>query len=194
MSNKPTHNSGPYYRLNYQIQAPEIRVLDEEGKQLGLMTVAEAIEKAKQAGLDLVEVAPKAKPPVCKVIDFKKFQYIETKRLKGATKKSKQGELKEVRVTPFIATGDLENRLNKAITFLKHKHQVKITVRFKGRQMGKRDFGNKLMDYFVENLAEYAKIHQEPKFAGRQLSMIVIPDEKKKSKQTKNKEVAEKKV
>lgn len=158
------------------------------------MSVAEAIQKAKEVGLDLVEIAPKAKPPVCKIIDFKKFKYLEAKKLKTAAKKSKQSELKEVRVTPFIAENDLENRLNKTINFLKHKHQVKISVQFKGRQMGKKDFGYKLMEYFVENLTEYAKIHQEPKFVGRQLSMIVIPDEKKKIKQAEDEKVTKKKV
>ena len=194
MSYKPRRNRGTYNRLNYQIRAPEIRVIDENNKQIGLMSVAEAIKKAKETNLDLVEIAPKAKPPVCKIIDYKKFKYLEAKKQKGATQKSKQAELKEVRATPFIAENDLKVRLNKAIKFLKQKHQVKITVRFKGRQMGKKDFGYKLMEYFVENLAEYAKIHQEPKFTGRQLSMIFIPDEKKKTKQNQDQKVDKKKV
>jgi len=148
--------------------------------------VADGLAKAREVNSDLVEIAPKAKPPVCKIIDFKKFKYIEAKKNKGTTQKAKQSELKEVRVTPFIGQSDLENRLSRAKKFLDQKHQVKITVRFKGRQMQKRDFGYKLMDYFVENLQEYAKIHQEPKFIGRQLSMIVMPDDKAKKQEAKD--------
>lgn len=178
-----------YFRINYQIRAEEVRVLAEDGKQVGVMTVADALKTAKETGLDLVEIAPKAKPPVCKIIDYKKFKYIEAKKNKGSVQKSKQAELKEVRVTPFIAQGDLETRLKRAIHFLKLKHQVKVTVRFRGRQMGKKDFGYKLMQYFIENLSEYAKIHQEPKFIGNQLSMIFSPDEKSKQKKTQGQKV-----
>lgn len=164
-----------FYRLNQYIQTLEVRLIDETGKQIGIFPIKEALEKAWTAKLDLVEVAPNAKPPVCKIIDFKKFKYLERKKQQEGKKKTKRVELKEVRLTPFIAENDFRFRIKRAQEFLKEGNKVKVSVRFHGRQMTKRDFGYSLIDKAKQALSAFSRVETESKFVGRQLEIILIP-------------------
>ncbi|HUS51934.1 MAG TPA: translation initiation factor IF-3 [Candidatus Bathyarchaeia archaeon] len=185
-----------FYQVNHYIRAPKVRVVDETGKQVGVLSLGEALKKAGEAGLDLVEVAPYAKPPVAKIIDFKKFKYLEAKKQKEERKKSKKGEMKELRFSPFIAKKDFEFRLLRAEKFLKEGHKVKITVRFFGRQITRKEFGYDLLKKLVGELAPFSVVDQEPKFVGRQLTMTLTPAEGSKNdkKKAKNKKVNQEKV
>lgn len=193
MKRKQFSQKRKFYRTNHFIQAKEVRVIDEEGKQIGVLPLSKALAEAQDQGLDLVEIAPKAQPPVCKIIDFKKFKYLEAKKEK-AGKKSKKTEIKEVRLTPFIAENDLKNRIEKTRAFLKDKNQVKISVQFKGRQIAKKDFGYKIVDQVTQALADCAQVIQEPKFIGRRLILTLTPNEKSKKDQTQDQKVSQKKV
>lgn len=188
-----------YWRLNQNIIAPKLRVLDEDGKQIGVMDTKKALSEAKKAGLDLVEIAEKAKPPVAKIIDFGKFRYREEKKLKKAKGKSKSSELKEVRFSPFIGKADFETRVERIREFLKEKNKVRLVVKFKGRQMGSKKFGYELLDKIVDIFKDETVVDMEPKFLGRHLAMVISPTNKKpatranknkkesKEKQDKNK-------
>ena len=168
-----------YYKINQFIQAKEVRVVDEEGKQIGVMPIFNAIQKAREAGVDLVEVAPGAKPPVCKIIDFKKFKYIEAKKEQEEKKGQKGGDVKEVQLSPFIADNDFQTRIKRARGFIKENNKVKVRVRFKGRELSKKDFGFKLIDEMVEQLKDVAVKETEPKFGGREIFLILGPAKKK---------------
>lgn len=139
------------------------------------MTKEEALKIAFSEGVDLVEVVPKAQPPICRVIDFKKFKYLESKKEQEGRKKQKGGEIKEVRLSPFIGEHDLETQLKKARQFLKDKHRVKFSVKFTGRQMTKIDFGRLLLNRVLENLKELGKLDRPSKMEGRQMTMTVAP-------------------
>lgn len=164
-----------FYRLNQYIAAPRVRVVDEQGKQIGVLPIAEAIKKARELKADLVEVAPNANPPVCKIIDFKKFKYLEAKKHQKEKKQSKKVEIKEIRLTPFIAKNDFDFRIRRAEEFLKEGNKVKITVRFHGRQMAKKEFGYEIIARAKENLNPYAQAEGEPKFLGNQLEILLVP-------------------
>lgn len=202
-----------YWQINENIRAPKLRVIGGDGKQLGILTKEEAIDRARQKGLTLVEIAPKAKPPVVKIVDFGKFRYQEEKKLRTQAKKTKVSELKEVRFSPFIAENDYNTRLEKVKEFLAEKNKVKITVVFKGRQMGSKQFGYNLVKRIVDSLGKNIAIDMNPKFLGRYLTTIVSPvnkpiskkekkekketkkkKEEKKDAKTKNKKVTDKKI
>ncbi len=163
-----------FYRINEQIKAQRLRVINNEGKQIGVLSINEALEEARKQNLDLVEIAPTATPPVAKIIDFKKFLYLEEKKEKKS-KKGTGGELKEIRMSPFIADKDLEFRIQKAEKFLKEGNKLKITVRFLGRHLNKRDFGYSLLEKVKEKLAEIAKPEGESKWLGRDLILFFSP-------------------
>lgn len=167
-----------------------MRVIGENGKQIGILTKEKALEKAVKANLDLVEVAPKAKPPVVKIIDFGKFKYQEEKKLKKEKKKGKTSELKEIRFSPFIGEADYQMRLEKIFEFLEEKHKIKAVVKFKGRQMGSKKFGYGLFKRMLKDVGEGINIDMEPKFLGRHLIMIISPTSnrviKKQNAKTKN--------
>lgn len=175
-----------FYRLNQYIRANKIRVIDEKGKQIGVMPVNEALVQAQKTGADLVEIAPKAQPPVCKIIDFKKFLFLEAKKNQKEKKKSKRGQLKEIRLTPFIAENDFNFRIKRAADFLKQKNKVKITIFFKGRQITKKNFGYELLKKAAEKLNSYGEIDTNPKFTGPLLEMILRPISKKNKNDKKN--------
>lgn len=165
-----------FWRVNQNIQARELRVIDSEGKQLGVFSVNEAREKAKEAGLDLVEIAPNAKPPVAKIIDFAKFRYSQEKKEREAKKGQKRGtEQKEVWLTPFMGESDYGVRLGRIKEFLTEGHKVRVVVRFKGVQMSHREFGYEMANKVRNATANQAGIDQEPKFLGRQLIMVLTP-------------------
>ena len=138
------------------------------------MPTQEALFKARQKGLDLVEVAPKADPPVCKIIDFKKFKYQEAKKARAGKKGKKHG-LKGIRFTPFIAKKDFEGRVNRAQEFLSEGYKVKLTVKFVGRQITRKQFGYDLLKNAVQQLEEISKVESEPKLQGKLLVMILAP-------------------
>ena len=149
--------------------------MDEKGNQLGVITRDEALFKARQQGLDLVEVAEKAKPPVCKIIDFKKFQYLESKKEKAGKKRGKQQEVKEFRFTPFIAKNDFEMRLKRARKTLEAGDKVKLTVKFVGRQITRKEFGEELLQKATDLLKDVAQIEAAPKWQGRLLNTSLKP-------------------
>jgi len=148
--------------------------VDEKGAQLGVMPTPQALSLAREQGLDLVEIAPHATPPVAKIIDFKKFKYLESKKQKEGSKKSKV-EIKEIRFTPFIAEGDLETRLDRIKEFLGDGDRVKIVIKFVGRQITRKEFGYELMERIVKSLAEVARADGEPRLQGKQLYLIINP-------------------
>ena len=163
------------------------------------MPTQEALFKARQKGLDLVEVASKADPPVCKIIDFKKFIYQENKKARTGKKKKRQG-LKGIRFTPFIASKDYEVRVNRAKEFLADGYKVKLTVKFVGRQITRKQFGYDLLKKAVEQLKEISKVETEPKLQGKLLMMVLSPSAKQTEKngvkdaKAKNKKISPKKV
>ena len=162
------------YRTNEAIKAPEVRVIGEGGKQVGVMPTAEALESARQNGLDLVEVAPSAKPPVIKIIDPKHYLFQQGKKEK-ATKKGKRSELKEVRIRPNIGNYDLEIRARRAEKFLKEGDRVKLTVVFRGREITHPEVGLAKMGRIIELLKESGDPEKEPERKGRTLEVIINP-------------------
>ena len=175
MSNKKLN-----WRINEQIHAPKVRVIGENGKQIGVLTTGEAIKKAKIKKLDLVEIAPKARPPVVKIVDFGKFRYLEEKKLKIQKKKTKHADLKEVRFSPFIAKADYATRIERIKGFFKEGHKIRVVVKFLGRQMGSKQFGYDLLKKILNELGEGINIDMEPKFLGRHLMMVISPVTKSK--------------
>lgn len=161
-----------FYRLNQFIQAANLRVIDSKGKQIGILTKQEALERSKEAGLDLVEIAPNADPPVARIVDYKKFKYEESKRERGS-KKGGEGGLKELWLSPRIDEHDLKVRLNRTEEFLKKGYKVKLTVKFKGREMAHQELGHRVLQEALALLGDKAGVDREPKMEGRKLSIIV---------------------
>lgn len=162
-----------YYRLNHNILAPRLRVLDQEGKQIGILTKSEGLKLAGENEVDLVEVAPKASPPVCKLIDFKKFLYQQKKKERG--KKEGRTELKEIRLRPFIGNHDYQTRLSQAKEFLQEGSAIRIRVRFFGREIAKKEFGFEIIKRFSKDLEESAATEREPQLKGRSLMATLVP-------------------
>ena len=170
-----------HYRLNYQITSPTVRLLDEDGKQIGIVTKLEALQKAKELDLDVVEIAPTAKPPVAKLIDYKKFKYQEAKKDRENRKSQKNVGVKEIRLRPFIGQHDFDTRLNRAKEFLADGNQVKLSLFFRGREITRKEFGFDVMKRFIASL-ESARVVREPKLEGKLLVAMVVPNRKKESK------------
>jgi len=165
-----------FHRINHQIRARQVRVIDEDGKQIGVMDLSEALKQAHQAGLDLVEIAPKADPPVCKLIDYAKFKYLEAKKLKKS--KAKVRDLKEIRLTPFIGQNDLIRLADKAAEFLTEGHKVKVVVKFTGRTINYKSFGHQTLDKVIDYLKDKATVEQPAKLVGRRLIATLAPKKK----------------
>ncbi|MFV1917772.1 MAG: translation initiation factor IF-3 [Patescibacteria group bacterium] len=174
-----------YWRANERIHAPKVRVIDEKGKQVGVLSQYKALEMAQKKGLDLVEIAPKAKPPVTKIINFGKFKYHEEKKLRRQRKGVKGGELKEVRFSPFIGRADYDTRIQRIKEFLEEKDKVRVVVKFKGRQMGSKQFGYNLLKRVLDIFDDQVSIDMEPKFLGRHLMMVISPTVKSKKQEEK---------
>lgn len=164
-----------HFRLNHQINAPEVRVITQDGKQIGILSITEALKKAQEKQLDLVEIAPDAKPPVVKIIEFKKFKYLEEKKEKEARKHAKQTELKEVRFSPFIGEHDYRTATSKAKRFLEEGNLVKVSIVFLGRQMAHQEFGPKLLERIMSTLDGIGQLERAPRFEGRRYVTIVKP-------------------
>lgn len=165
---------GKYYRINQNIRADTVRVISDEGGQIGVMPLSEALTKAKAAGLDLIEVAAEAKPPVVKMIEFSKFKYQESKKDRAGKSGSGQ-ENKEVHFSPFMAENDLQVKINKARAFLKDGDKVRLVVKFKGREITKKEFGEKLLNQAIETLSEDATVVEAPKLLGKMLMAQLKP-------------------
>ena len=159
--------------INEQIRDREVRLVSESGEQLGIMSARDAYMKAQEAGLDLVKIAPMAKPPVCKIIDYGKFRYEQARKEKEARKKQKTVELKEVRLSPNIDTNDLNTKVGAARKFLSKGDKVKITLRFRGREMAHMNSSKHILDEFAEKVADIAVIEKAPKVEGRSMTMVL---------------------
>lgn len=164
-----------FIRVNERIRVPQIRVVGPDGSQLGVMSVQKAQEIANQYELDLVEVAPQANPPVCRIIDFSKFKYDQEKKEREAKKHQRQGRLKEIRLKPNIDPHDYLTKLKQAISFLKKKDKVKINLFFRGRQMEHLDLGRKILDRFITDTQNDGQLEKEPMLEGRVISMVIAP-------------------
>jgi len=162
-----------FVRINERIRAREIRVISEEGGQLGIMPPYEALRIARGQGLDLVEVAPNANPPVCRIINYGKYLYQLSKRQHEARKHQKSVELKEVKMRPRTSLHDFETKRNKVIGFLRDGAKVKITIMFRGREMAHRDLGFKMMERLAEEVSEVGMVETRPKIEGPNLSTII---------------------
>ena len=160
-------------RINTQIRARKIRLVDSKGEQKGIISLEEGLKLAQKEGFDLVEVAPNANPPVCKIMDFSKFRYEQDKRKKESEKKHKKGDLKEIRIRPHIGEHDYNVKLQQASKFLQEKHKVKIKLSFKGREIRYFDEGQKLIERFADALKEKGKIEISP-FRERKSIIVVI--------------------
>lgn len=159
--------------INEQIRDKEVRLIGEDGSQLGIMSAKEAYEKAVEAGLDLVKIAPQAKPPVCKIIDYGKYRYELSRKEKEAKKKQKTVELKEVRLSPNIDDNDLNTKINAAKKFLQKGNKVKVTLRFRGREITHMNASKHILDEFAESLADVSTIEKAPKVEGRSMTMVL---------------------
>lgn len=166
----------------------KLRVIGPDGTQLGVLTKEEALQKAKDLELDLIEIAAQADPPVARIFDFQKFRYEESKKERGS-KKTSEGGLKELWLSPRIADHDLQVRLNRTREFLNDGHKVKLTVKFKGREMAHQELGHKVLQEALTLLGDGASVEMEPKFEGRRLSMIVTKGGKKKDEQNENTQI-----
>ena len=161
--------------INGQIRDKEVRLIANDGEQLGIMSAREAQKLADEAGLDLVKISPKAKPPVCKIIDYGKYKYEQTRKEKLAKKKQKVIDVKEVRMSPNIDTNDLNTKINHAKKFLAKGARVKVTLRFRGRELAHVNASKYILDDFAKALEDVATIDKIPKFEGRSMTMFLAP-------------------
>ena len=170
---KRTKARGP--RSNNRITSNEVQVIASDGENLGILNLNEAINKAKNEGLDLIEIAPNAKPPVCKIMDMGKYKYDLQKKANQAKKKQKTVSLKEIKLRPGTETHDYNFKIKNAKKFISKGNKVKFTVKFKGREMQHTDLGKDLMNKIIEETKDVAKVESKPKFEGRQMVMIIQP-------------------
>ena len=170
------------HQINEEIRDKEVRLVSATGEQLGIMSAREALEKAMEADLDLVKISPTAVPPVCKLMDYGKFKFEQTKREKEAKKNQRVVEIKEVRMSPSIDVNDFNVKLRNAQKFLGEGNRVKVTVRFRGREMAHTDIGKNLLVKFAEECGEVATLDKEPKLDGRHMSIFLSPKTAKETK------------
>ena len=169
----PPPKSGPRY--NEFISVPKVRVIDDEGENLGVMFTQEAIERAYEIGLDLVEVSPNADPPVCKFLDIGKYKYEAQKKANIARKTQRTQEIKEIKMRPNIDDHDYDTKMKKVHDFIGEGDKVKITLRFRGRELSHQQLGMNLLQRVAENVAEIAKVEAYPRMEGRQMLMVLAP-------------------
>lgn len=171
--------STPLYRINSQIQANEVRLLATDGTQIGVVPLQDALLQAKALGVDAVEIAPTAKPPVVKLIDYKKLLYQLAKKERAAKSAAKKVDLKEIRMTPFMAENDFQTRINRGKDFLGEGHKLRVTVKFVGRQLGHKEFGDIMFQRTFNALSDLAVIEQAPKWMGKTYTGTLSPVKKK---------------
>jgi len=165
-------------RLNEEITAPEVRLIGLEGEQVGIVSVRQALSMAEEAGVDLVEIAPLAAPPVCRIMDFGKFKYQEAKRAHEAKLKQKQIQVKEVKFRPGTDDNDYQIKMRNLVKFLQEGDKAKITLRFRGREMAHQEFGMRMLERIKADLEDIGQVEQFPKMEGRQLIMVIAPSKK----------------
>lgn len=183
--------SNPAHQINEEIRDKEVRLVGETGEQLGIMSAAEALQKAEEAELDLVKISPNAVPPVCKLMDYGKFRFEQAKRDKEARKNQHVVEIKEVRMSPGIDVADFNVKLRNAQKFLAEGNRVKVTVRFRGREMAHTEIGRDLLLKFAEQCGEVANREKDPKLDGRHMSIFLAPKAKDDPKKGKPKSKAQ---
>ena len=168
-----TKDRGPRY--NNRINSPEVQVIASNGENLGVLNTNKAIAMAKEEGLDLIEIAPNAKPPVCKIIDMGKYKYDAQKKANKAKKKQKRIELKEIKLRPVTEIHDYKFKIKNAQKFISKGDKVKFTIRFKGRELQHSHLGNELMNKIKQDMQDIGKVEQDPKFDGKQMIMVIQP-------------------
>lgn len=166
--------------INQQIQAREVRLIDENGEQLGIVSLEEALQTATGKQLDLVEISPGAEPPVCRIMDYGKHLFEQKQKAKESRKKQRQTQVKEIKFRPGTDSGDYEVKLRNLKRFLETGDKAKVTVRFRGREMAHQELGRELLARIEEDLAEYGSVEQRPNMEGRQMIMVLGPGKKKK--------------
>ena len=170
---KRTRDRGP--KSNNRINSPEVQVIASNGENLGILNTNEAISMAKEEGLDLIEIAPNAKPPVCKIIDIGKYKYDAQKKANQAKKKQKKIEVKEIKLRPVTETHDYQFKIKNAQKFISKGDKVKFTIRFKGRELQHSHLGEELMDKIKVDMQEVGKVELDPRFDGKQIIMVIQP-------------------
>jgi translation initiation factor IF-3 len=166
---------GPQIRINHRIRVPEVRVVAEDGSNLGVIPTEEALRRAQDVGLDLVEVNPKSSPPVCKILDFGKYKYEEKKRAREAKRKQAVVEVKEIKLRPKTDEHDLNTKVRASRKFLESGNKVKITCRFRGREITHPERARLQLDHFVQSLEDIANVEQPPTMEGRTMALILSP-------------------
>lgn len=177
---KTTEKVGDELRVNRQIRVPRVRVISQSGEQIGILSIEEALRMAEDEGVDLVEIVATSTPPVCKIINYGKFRYDQTKREKESKKAQHQIKVKEVKVKPNIDDHDLETKMRHAHEFLSKGNKVKVTCQFRGREMAHPEIGDKLMKRITEKLADISLVETPSNMMGRMLTMVLAPSGKKK--------------
>ena len=172
---RSSSNSGPFVRVNGKIRAREVRVIGSEGKQLGVLSLGDALNLARANGVDLVEIAPNATPPVCRLVDFGKFRYEQAKRDKESKKHQHATKVKEVQLSPKIDPHDLEVKTDHAIDFLCEDMKVKVALKFRGREMAHTEFGFQVVNKFIEDIAPYGHPDFPAKLIGRGINVMISP-------------------
>jgi translation initiation factor IF-3 len=172
---RSSSSSGPFVRVNGKIRAREVRVIGLDGKQLGVLALGDALNLARSSGVDLVEVAPNATPPVCRVVDFGKYRYEQAKRDKESKKHQHANKVKEVQLSPKIDPHDLGVKIQHAVEFLCEDMKVKVNLKFRGREMAHTEFGFEVVKKFLEEIAPYGHPDFQPKLAGRNINVMVSP-------------------
>ncbi|MFZ9483502.1 MAG: translation initiation factor IF-3 [Ilumatobacteraceae bacterium] len=168
----------PEHRYNERIRAREVRLIGADGTQLGIKALPEALTLARQQDLDLVEVAPMATPPVCRIMDYGKFRYEESQKAKESRKKTVQVSIKEVKFRPKIGKGDFDTKVRHLQDFLQGGHKVKVTLQFRGREMAHPELGSKILDAVLEQVGPIAKVETQARLEGRNMTMVLSPDKK----------------
>jgi translation initiation factor IF-3 len=161
--------------INQAIRAKEVRVIDPEGNQVGVLSVRQAIEKATEFGLDLVEISPNADPPVCKIMDYGRYKYEQTKKLQEAKKKQASSQIKEIKVRPKTGDHDLQTKIGHIKKFIEKQDKVKVTVVFRGREISLSEMAKEVLKTIIEQTEEIASVEQSPKFEGKTMVMILAP-------------------
>jgi translation initiation factor IF-3 len=169
----PVQKDGP--RVNDEIRVREVHLIDKDGANKGTVLIAEALRLAQEAGLDLVEIAPNAAPPVCKLLDYGKFKYQEQKKAAEARKKQKIVEVKEIKFRPMIDDHDYDVKMRAMQRFFEEGDKVKVTLRFRGREMAHQELGFQLLNRVKDDTSKLAKVEQDPKMEGRQMVMVLAP-------------------
>ncbi len=169
-----------HIRVNDRIRVKEVRVIGPNSEQLGVVPIKRALELAEESALDLVEISPTAKPPVCRIIDFSKYKYDQEKRERRVKKSQKVTHLKQIRVRPHIDEHDYQVKLKQALSFLEKRDKVKVILRFKGREMAYKDQGQRVLDRFVSDTLEIGQVEGSQSMEGRDMSLMIVPRLEKK--------------